>query len=47
MSMGLKAKLMYPYHSPDNYIDGKEFEVLTESDVKNMIPAIGVYKKVL
>lgn len=34
------------YVYTDNYIDGSEFVKLTEQEVKEMIPAIGVMKKV-
>ena len=31
----------------DNYIDGREFTKLTEAEVKQMVPAIGIAKKIL
>ena len=31
----------------DNYIDGKEFMNLSEQDVKDIIPAIGIVKKIM
>ena len=38
----------YYYVSPsDNYIDGKEFIKLSESEVKAMVPPIGLAKKII
>ena len=31
----------------DNYIDGKEFTKLTEAEVKQMVKAIGIAKKIV
>lgn len=31
----------------DNYIDGQEFMKLTETEVKEMVPPIGLAKKIL
>lgn len=31
----------------DNYIDGKEFMKLSEAEVKQMITAIGIAKKIV
>lgn len=31
----------------DNYIDGKEFTKLTEAEVKQMVKAIGIAKKII
>ena len=31
----------------DNFIDGKEFTKLTESEVKQMVNAIGIAKKII
>ena len=31
----------------ENYIDGKEFARLTESEVKDMVPRIGLAKKIM
>ena len=31
----------------DNYIDGKEFMNLSEQEVKKIIPAIGIVKKIM
>ena len=30
----------------DNYIDGKEFLLLTEKEVKEMVPPLGLAKKI-
>ena len=37
--------LYLPFTFSDNYIDGKEFLKLTEQDIKEMIPAVGIIKK--
>ena len=31
----------------ENYIDGKEFAKLTESEVRDMVPPIGLAKKII
>lgn len=33
--------------STENFIDGNEFAGLTEADIKNMVPAIGLAKKII
>ena len=38
------ARLIF---SLDNYIDGKEFTKLTEAEVKEMVTAIGIAKKIV
>ena len=32
---------------PENYIDGNEFTKLTEGEVKDMVPPIGLAKKII
>ena len=34
-------------HFPENYVDGESFLSLTEQDIKDMIPPIGIVKKIL
>jgi len=31
----------------ENYIDGKEFLLLTEKEIKEMVPPIGLTKKII
>ena len=39
--------LLKYFYTLENYIDGKEFTRLTEQEVKDMIPAIGIVKKIM
>lgn len=38
---------MYIYFYVENLIDGKEFVALQENEVKDLIPPLGIVKKIL
>ncbi len=38
---------MLGFHCADNYIDGGEFMNLTPTEVKEMVPPIGLAKKII
>lgn len=39
--------IMYIYFYVENLIDGKEFVALQENEVKDLIPPLGIVKKIL
>lgn len=41
-----EAKYLHLY-STENYVDGEAFMILTEEEIKKMVPPIGLVKKIL
>ena len=47
MCTALYSNVIFLFFFVENYIDGKEFLQLSQQDLKEMIPAIGIVKKLL